>query len=316
MKFRCSSHLQSVVPTVPNALRAPRHVANIKAIVASKAVVVLIAVTSLSGCNQGFQRAERADARWDGRHALEHHDWEKAIAIYSKLIDMNPRAGENYQKRAEAYFGDRQFDKALADYRTANNLGFHSDLQIGRIELTRGNFADAATSLQTGLDRSPNDPVLEDAIYCGFAYKLDGKKEAADKVLNRAADNYAHDSYVMAHKDDKDAKKYIWEKYPYSGLQFARGKMTADELLGTVKDDDYNFVEAHALIALNHLAINQEPDAVKEFEWVRQRAKGYRYVSQLSSGLLEWLRKRGRNDAPGQSADPENERPFDQGAAP
>jgi tetratricopeptide (TPR) repeat protein len=275
-----------------------------------------IAIAPLTGCEQGFQRAERGESRWNGRQALEHHDWETAVAQYSKLIEMNPRHGENYQSRAEAYVGQRDFDKALRDYRTATNLGFNSDLQIGCIELTRGNFADAAASLQSGLDRRPTDPMLGDAMYCGLAYKMEGNTQAAEKVLDRAADNYAQDSYVMAHKNDKNAQKYIWERWPYPGVQFVRGKMTADQLLATVKDDDYNFAEAHCVVGLNHLANKQKSEAIKEFEYVRLQAQPYRFVAQLSTGLVEQLRQR-KNDASteNQANDPANEHTIDQGTA-
>lgn len=250
------------------------------------AVVLVLTAWSLTGCNQGQQRVERGQQRWDGSMALQQHDYLKALEAYNQLIAQQPERGEHYLGRARAHVGLSKYQEADDDFSKAAQLKFDCLNERGRVRLLLGKPEEAAHDLQAFLDAKPALPGLDDAMYATVAWKLAGKPKDADAVAARAMNNYAHDSYVVAHKNDRNATKYVWQKWPYPALQYLHGDIPAEKMLSTTADNEWNAVEARGVIGLNLQATGKAGDAAREFEYVLQHAKGDRFVAQLATAML------------------------------
>lgn len=260
---------------------------------------------TLTGCSeQGPQRAQRAQERWDGQAALQQHDYPKAVEAFTHLIEQNPQRGEYYHGRAQAYMATSDFDKAMTDCKKADELKFPSEALMGKIELCQGHPAEAAANFRKKLDAAPDTPNLEDAVYCALAYKLANQDDEAEKVAARAMDNYAKDSYVVAHKNDDNAQKYVWEKWPYPALQYLRGKIDSEKMMATAAYNEWDLAEAHCVSGMNMAAIAPKdaadkttPDdgptdtaaAIKELNFVLEHSTPNRFINQLAKAQLARL---------------------------
>lgn len=266
-------------------------------------VAILVpSVAAMTGCSeQGQQRAERAQEQSDGQSALQQHDYPKAVEAFTKLLEKNPQRGEYYLGRAQAYMGMSEFDKAMADCKKAEEFKLHPSDLMGKIELCQGHAAEAAEQFRKKLDNAPEMPNLEDAVYCALAYKLADKDNEADKIATRAMDNYAKDSYVVAHKNDENAQKYVWEKWPYPALQYLRGQINSGKMVATAADNEWDLPEAHCISGMNMVATAPKdaadkttPDdgptdtaaAIKELNFVLEHSTPDRFINQLAKAQL------------------------------
>jgi tetratricopeptide (TPR) repeat protein len=266
-------------------------------------VATMVSVGALlTGCSeQGQQRTERAQENWDGQAALQKHDYPKAIEAFTHLIEQNPKRGEYYVGRAQAYMGVSDYDKAIADCKKAEEFKLQSSSLLGKIELCQGHAAEAAEQFRKKLDSAPETPNLEDAVYCALAYKLADKDAEAEKIAARAMANYAKDSYVMAHKNDDNAQKYVWEKWPYPALQYLRGQIDGGKMVATAADSEWDLPEAHCVSGMNLVAKAPKdaadkttPDdgptdtaaAVKELNFVLEHSTPDRFINQLAKSQL------------------------------
>lgn len=56
------------------------------------------------------------DARLqDGIDAMQHGEWQQAVDIFTKVIEMAPNFAEGYNKRATTYYLMQEFEKSISD---------------------------------------------------------------------------------------------------------------------------------------------------------------------------------------------------------
>jgi tetratricopeptide (TPR) repeat protein len=91
---------------------------------------------------------------------------EKAIAAYSRAIDVDPRDALSWNNRGSNYYTLRQLDKAITDYRQAialdpNEPACH--INLGNALRAQGKPNDAITAYRQGLKvLDPDDPKAPD----------------------------------------------------------------------------------------------------------------------------------------------------------
>jgi tetratricopeptide (TPR) repeat protein len=81
--------------------------------------VVVLAAIIIAGC-AGVHR--QIDAEPYVKRGLAYHEkdqYDKAVADYSKAIEICPRYAGAYRNRGVAYHNKRQYDEAIADYSKA-----------------------------------------------------------------------------------------------------------------------------------------------------------------------------------------------------
>lgn len=117
-------------------------------------------------------------------------DYKAAIEYYDKLISWRPEAAGYYYNRGDAYYKDRQYEKAISDYKKSLQLGIEDSLQtILRIALTakqQGNLQTEEQHLQQLLvlskDRIGKENEVEAANY--HLGQLEFKKKNYRKAID------------------------------------------------------------------------------------------------------------------------------------
>lgn len=147
---------------------------------------------------------------------------EKAIAHYTKAIELYPEYHDAFGSRGLAYFRLQNYDKAFDDYQTAlkyrpndarvlSNLGFiyfmrqqipqaeevyrkaiaadprfiDARRNLGAVLAMRKDFDAAIEQWKEGLKYEPENPTLN--FYIGSAYKDSGRPELAQPWLDKAS---------------------------------------------------------------------------------------------------------------------------------
>ena len=90
----------------------------------------------------------------------EAGEYEKAVAEYTKAIELDPKLASAYYNRGLAYFKMRQYDSALADFNKAIELDPRSSTAwVGRgIALEGlGKYKEALEAYNKSLEINPND---------------------------------------------------------------------------------------------------------------------------------------------------------------
>jgi tetratricopeptide (TPR) repeat protein len=81
---------------------------------------LLVLVLSALGCSSPEQRSEKAFDR--GTAAMDRKDYDTAIAEFTEVIRLDPKADGAYHNRAHSYAEKREYAKAIADYTEAIRL--------------------------------------------------------------------------------------------------------------------------------------------------------------------------------------------------
>ena len=129
-------------------------------------------------------------------------DHEKAIAEFSRAIELDPTDGGRYRRRAWAYLGLQNWDSALDDLSRAIDLDPDGDLY-----LTRGMtyyYAERYEEALADLDKA----LLIGGIYAGAAhhgkgwtfYAMGRYEEAVEAYTQASADNW--DDYAWPFFED------------------------------------------------------------------------------------------------------------------
>lgn len=121
--------------------------------------------------------------------------YDKAIAIYNKIIEANPNASV-YQQRSEAYLKNGDLKPALADIDSAliweqNRLSYFIQRaniyeQLGQLDLAQQDYTTVTKRDLMGLPRQGNDSTELRSI--GIAYQKLGYADEAKKKFATAAD--------------------------------------------------------------------------------------------------------------------------------
>ena len=142
----------------------PRRSLKVWLIVSS--IVVVIAIAAIAG-SLFFQSKDNGNAVQEhlaaGQNYYDQKQWEKAIAEFSKAIDLNPNLARAYGSRGDAYSSEGQFDRAIADYTVAIELDPNNDtayLNRGNAYDEKGEYNNAIADYTSAITLNPR---LEDA---------------------------------------------------------------------------------------------------------------------------------------------------------
>lgn len=127
-------------------------------------------------------KEEAEKLKLEGNNAIAAKDYQKALDLYTKAIEIDPTSPVYYSNRAAAYNQLGQFENAVEDALTCLSLDPHHARafgRLGRAKLSLGDAAAAADAYKKGLDFDPNNEVLKRGL------------EAANKQLNQPSDSSA-----------------------------------------------------------------------------------------------------------------------------
>ncbi|MBS1583569.1 MAG: tetratricopeptide repeat protein [Bacteroidetes bacterium] len=121
------------------------------------------------------------------RNAYTAGRLDSALALVDHAIRIDPKLAKAYKLRGDVYQRSKEFEPALADYKTAENLDpSDARLYVSRsaLRITDGNLKGALRDADKAVDLDPTDA---DAWYNrGCALYLSGNIEASLKDANKA----------------------------------------------------------------------------------------------------------------------------------
>lgn len=184
----------------------------------------------------------------------DRHEKEKAIADYSKALELNPTgklAMWIYLGRAEVYVAMNEHDNATSDSKKASEIISNTDLfddkfvaygRLGLIYLAIGDYDQAISDFTKGIEIASFTKVYRDRIFIfgkrhlyfgrGLAYSKKGDSDRAiadySQALNKSLGNsrwgevyyyralayYAKGEYSRAERDVKEALKLKYQVDP------------------------------------------------------------------------------------------------------
>lgn len=146
---------------------------------------------------------------WFGRRLAYLGDYQKAIEVYSKGIELHENEPQLYRHRGHRYITLRAFDHAISDFEKAGELitgkediiepdGLPNALNMPRSTLhtniwyhlglgyyLTGDFENAAKAYQKCIMASTNDDMLVAAVYWYYmTLKRNGQDELAGKIID------------------------------------------------------------------------------------------------------------------------------------
>jgi tetratricopeptide (TPR) repeat protein len=104
----------------------------------------------------------------EGNKAISDGDYNKAIAIFSKVTDRKPGYVEGWNKRATAYYMKGDYNTSLGDiFRTLSIEKRHFGALSGlaSIYLTNKDYKEALKVLEYMLLICPNQPGLQEQVH-------------------------------------------------------------------------------------------------------------------------------------------------------
>lgn len=173
----------------------------------------------------------------------EIKEYEKAIADYTKAIDLNPQYAEAYNNRGNAYCAEGEDRQALNDYNKAINLNPNYATAYGNrsdIFVSKGMFREAQKDIEKALKLNP----YSDNAYFRYANLLFIKKDyngalenvnKAIKINNAKWERYNLRSFIFFKKGQySDALNDAKESLEIAKLQI-RDKNVFSAISGFVK---------------------------------------------------------------------------------
>lgn len=122
-----------------------------------------------------------------GEAYLERKEYEKAIADYSKAVELQPLYGGAYYRRGKAYAKKKDYDKAIADYSNAvvlDNRNGDSYVQRGHAYLVQKQYDKAIADYSKAIEMEPFHSDVFTAR--ATAYRATGKNALADADEKKA----------------------------------------------------------------------------------------------------------------------------------
>ena len=104
-------------------------------------------------------------------------EYKKAIELYKKVVQSDPKDAEAFFNLGEAHSFLHQDESAAGDYRQATRLRPDDEeyfYQLGRAETKLAHYPEATSAFQKALDLDPNDSRAVDA--------LDNAREGANRI--------------------------------------------------------------------------------------------------------------------------------------
>jgi len=146
-----------------------------------------------------------------GKAFWQQGEPDRAIAVYSRALALNPDYTEAYYDRACVYAQQRQYDQALADYSRSLDLNPDQAQALntrGAIYKMRGEYDLALRDFNRALDLAPNFAYAY--FNRGVTYELRGQFDQALADLSRTLD--LNPNYAEAY--EQRGKVYAQQGYP------------------------------------------------------------------------------------------------------
>jgi tetratricopeptide (TPR) repeat protein len=173
-------------------------------------IVVVIAIAAIAG-SLFFQSKDNGNAVQEhlaaGQNYYDQKQWEKAIAEFSKAIDLNPNLARAYGSRGDAYSSEGQFDRAIADYTVAIELDPNNDtayLDRGNAYDNKSEYSKAIADYTSAVTLNPK--LAEAYNNRGYVYFETGDYNRAITDYTMAIElnrNYAEAYYNRAYAHDE-----------------------------------------------------------------------------------------------------------------
>lgn len=142
-----------------------------------------------------------------GYSYFNNKNWSDATGWFTRFLNSYS-ANDNYRadalnRRGDAYFTQRQFAQATADYNSVLRVGgsgkYHAQYQKAMIDGLQGNRSAKVSSLQSIIASGEGEYVGEALFEQGRTYVVAERFNDAVKVLKRFVDNYpSSDKYLAA----------------------------------------------------------------------------------------------------------------------
>ena len=99
-------------------------------------LLVTVVFIIAAGCatNQEIKETDPDELLNQDRVFSKKGQHDRAIAYYSKAIEINPRLAEAYNNRGQAYFANSQNDKACSDWKSSCELGLCVHFEVAKRE--------------------------------------------------------------------------------------------------------------------------------------------------------------------------------------
>jgi len=116
-----------------------------------------------------------------GERMLGYGDYDRGYALLERIAEHNPRSSMTALGLGDAYFRQKAYLKASAQYQKAVKLGARIEglLGLARVELARNNPEGAAAYLREVLARDPDNVDAINAM--GVVHDLRGEHAAAQQ---------------------------------------------------------------------------------------------------------------------------------------
>jgi tetratricopeptide (TPR) repeat protein len=170
--------------------------------------IVFFILTILIGCATSDETIETNEAALfaEGQALLEvgqqNGDIDRAIANFSKAIEIDPDYAEAYHQRGRAYYYKGQFDKALSDYNKVLEIYRNypsAYCNRGLVYYMRGQYDQAIVDCSKAIKI---DPRMAAAYNCrGLAYGAEGQYDKACPDLKQACELGICRDFWSAKKD-------------------------------------------------------------------------------------------------------------------
>ena len=146
------------------------------------------------------------------RAYFEIRDFDRAIADFSQLIELDPKDPHAHNNRGAAYFRKGDFDRAIADHDEAIRLDpKYKDAYVGRgaTYMTKGEFDAAIAAYNEAIQLDPGDVRAYVARAGAFAAKAESERAIADydraiEINPRFAEAYLGRGSAYKVKGDTD----------------------------------------------------------------------------------------------------------------
>ncbi|EPY52792.1 SGT2 family TPR repeat protein [Schizosaccharomyces cryophilus OY26] len=147
-------------------------------------------VEASSTASNNTDEAEKLKAQ--GNEAIAKKEYQSAVDLYTKAIELDPTSPVYYSNRAAAYSQLGQYESAVEDALTSLSIDpKHSRAygRLGRAKLSLGDAGAAADAYEKGLELDPSNDVLKRGL------------EAAKSQMNSSSDVDAQASTTEQSRD-------------------------------------------------------------------------------------------------------------------
>lgn len=178
-----------------------------------------------------------------GNEFYKNKDYDEAVAAYGRAIELDPQsevAALCYSNRSAVFQVQKKFAKAEKDARSC--LEIKPDFVKGYIRLAlaqrkQGKFEDAATTINDGLKRAPDDPDLKKAE--GQVEKAKTKTQA--KMAQAEMEEYRRKMQALQQETSQlqDRHSALRGKLAETSMQvrgLGRGKLRSQMTLGQLEE--------------------------------------------------------------------------------